>query len=57
MKVLIIEDHQDWPATSTTLRKKDISGTLLYPEAGPEKLGLFQYDCILLDIGLPTATA
>jgi len=55
MKVLIIEDHkelarniQDFLAAEGYIC--ELSYTL---EAAREKLGLFQYDCILLDIGLP----
>jgi len=55
MKVLIIEDHrelarniQDFLAAEGYIC--ECSHTL---EAAKEKLGLFQYDCILLDIGLP----
>jgi DNA-binding response OmpR family regulator len=55
MKVLIIEDHQELARNIHDFLAKEgyiceLSGTL---EAAREKLGLFQYDCILLDIGLP----
>lgn len=55
MKVLIIEDHlelarniHDFLAAEGYIC--ELCHTL---EAAKEKLGLFQYDCILLDIGLP----
>jgi DNA-binding response OmpR family regulator len=55
MKVLIIEDHlelarniQDFLAAEGYIC--ELCHTL---EAAKEKLALFQYDCILLDIGLP----
>ena len=55
MKVLIIEDHQELARNIHDFLAKEgyiceLSGTL---EGAREKLGLFQYDCILLDIGLP----
>lgn len=55
MKVLIIEDHQELARNIHDFLAKEgyiceLSCTL---EAAREKLGLFQYDCILLDIGLP----
>jgi DNA-binding response OmpR family regulator len=55
MKVLIIEDHlelarniQDFLAAEGYIC--ELCHTM---EAAKEKLALFQYDCILLDIGLP----
>jgi DNA-binding response OmpR family regulator len=55
MKVLIIEDHQELARNIHDFLAKEgyiceLSCTL---EGAREKLGLFQYDCILLDIGLP----
>jgi len=55
MKVLIIEDHQELARNIHDFLAKEgyiceLSCTL---ETAREKLGLFQYDCILLDIGLP----
>lgn len=55
MKVLIIEDHQELARNIHDFLAKEgyiceLSCTL---EGAREKLGLFQYDCILLDISLP----
>jgi len=55
MKVLIIEDHQELARNIHDFLAKEgyiceLSFTL---ETAREKLSLFQYDCILLDIGLP----
>lgn len=55
MKVLIIEDHQELARNIHDFLAREgyiceHSGTM---ETAREKLGLFQYDCILLDIGLP----
>jgi len=55
MKVLIIEDHQELARNIHDFLAREgyiceLSTTL---EEAREKLSLFQYDCILLDIGLP----
>ena len=55
MKVLIIEDNQELARNIHDYLGREgyiceCSETL---EAAREKLSLFQYDCILLDIGLP----
>jgi DNA-binding response OmpR family regulator len=55
MKVLIIEDNQELARNIHDFLAREgyvceVCGTL---ETAKEKLGLFQYDCILLDIGLP----
>jgi DNA-binding response OmpR family regulator len=55
MKVLIIEDNQELARNVHDFLAKEgyiceLSHTL---EEAREKLGFFQYDCILLDIGLP----
>jgi DNA-binding response OmpR family regulator len=55
MKVLIIEDNQELARNIRDFLGREgyiceCTGTL---EGAREKLGLFQYDCILLDIGLP----
>src|ERR1700761_8356291 len=55
MKVLIIEDNQELARNIHDFLARggyvcESSGTL---DEAREKLGLFQYDCILLDIGLP----
>lgn len=55
MKVLIIEDNQELARNVHDFLAREgyiceLSHTL---EEAREKLGLFQYDCILLDIGLP----
>jgi DNA-binding response OmpR family regulator len=55
MKVLIIEDHQELARNIHDFLAREgyiceLSATL---EEAREKLSLFQYDCILLDIGLP----
>jgi len=55
MKVLIIEDHQELARNILDFLGREgyvceLSETL---EAAREKLSLFRYDCILLDIGLP----
>jgi DNA-binding response OmpR family regulator len=55
MKVLIIEDHQELARNihDFLVREGYICELCYTLEAAREKLGLFQYDCILLDIGLP----
>jgi DNA-binding response OmpR family regulator len=55
MKVLIIEDHQELARNINDFLVKEgyICELCCKMEAAREKLGLFQYDCILLDIGLP----
>ena len=55
MKVLIIEDHQELARNINDFLVKEgyICELCCTLEAAREKLGLFQYDCILLDIGLP----
>jgi DNA-binding response OmpR family regulator len=55
MKVLIIEDHQELARNIHDFLVKEgyiceHSDTV---DSARQKLGLFQYDCILLDIGLP----
>jgi len=55
MKVLIIEDNQELARNIHDFLAREgyiceVCGTI---EAAREKLGIFQYDCILLDIGLP----
>ena len=55
MKVLIIEDHQELARNIQDFLAREgyiceLAGAM---ETASEKLGLFQYDCILLDIGLP----
>jgi DNA-binding response OmpR family regulator len=55
MKVLIIEDNQELARNVHDFLAREgyiceLSHTL---EEAREKLGFFQYDCILLDIGLP----
>lgn len=55
MKVLIIEDHQELARNIQDYLAREgyiceLSTTI---ESAREKLGLFQYDCILLDISLP----
>jgi DNA-binding response OmpR family regulator len=55
MKVLIIEDNQELARNIHDFLGREgyvceLSGTM---EAAREKLGLFKYDCVLLDIGLP----
>jgi len=55
MKVLIVEDEADLRETITDFLK--IEGYMCeYSETvaqGSEKLGIYEYDCLLLDIGLP----
>jgi DNA-binding response OmpR family regulator len=55
MKVLIIEDHQELARNiqDYLAREGYICELSESIEAAREKLSLFQYDCILLDIGLP----
>jgi len=55
MKVLIIEDHQELARNvhDFLVREGYICELCYTQEAAKEKLGLFQYDIILLDIGLP----
>src|SRR5450756_1653845 len=55
MKVLIIEDHQELARNIHDFLAREgyiceLCSTL---EEAREKISLFQYDCILLDIGLP----
>ncbi len=55
MKILIIEDHLELARNIHDYLAREgyvceMSHTL---ETAREKLALFQYDCILLDIGLP----
>jgi DNA-binding response OmpR family regulator len=55
MKVLIVEDNQELARNIREFlgREGYICESSETVEAAKEKLGLFQYDCILLDIGLP----
>jgi DNA-binding response OmpR family regulator len=55
MKILIIEDHRELAKNiNDFLAREGYICELCYTcEAAREKLVLFQYDCILLDIGLP----
>ena len=55
MKVLIIEDHQELARNIHDFLAKEgyICELSCSLETAREKLSLFQYDCILLDIGLP----
>ena len=55
MKILIIEDHKDL-ATNTTdyLKKEDyVCEVATNAKEALEKIELFEYDCILLDLMLP----
>lgn len=55
MKILIIEDEKDMRQNmQTTLEKEDflVEPVATYQEA-MAKIGVYDYDCILLDIGLP----
>ena len=55
MKVLIIEDHQELARNihDFLAREGYICELCSTVEEAREKISLFQYDCILLDIGLP----
>lgn len=55
MKILIIEDHLELARNIHDFLAGEgyICERCHTLEAAREKLGLFQYDCILLDIGLP----
>jgi DNA-binding response OmpR family regulator len=55
MKVLIIEDNQELARNIRDFlgREGYICESCETLESAREKLGLFRYDCILLDIGLP----
>lgn len=55
MKILIIEDEPTLAKSieSYLTREKHICEIAATFELGSEKIGLYQYDCILLDIGLP----
>src|SRR6186713_179821 len=55
MKVLIIEDHQELARNihDFLVQESYICELCYTQEAAREKLNFFQYDCILLDIGLP----
>ena len=55
MKVLIIEDNQELARNIRDFLDREgyICESCDTLEAAKEKLELFQYDCILLDIGLP----
>jgi DNA-binding response OmpR family regulator len=55
MKILIVEDEKDMRQNmQTTLEKENflIEPVATYKEA-MSKIGVYDYDCILLDIGLP----
>src|SRR6201985_1412022 len=55
MKVLIIEDNQELARNvhDFLAREGYVCESCETIEAAKEKLSFFQYDCILLDIGLP----
>src|SRR5579864_1011740 len=55
MKVLIVEDNQELGRNIRDFlgREGYICESCETVEGAREKLSLFQYDCILLDIGLP----
>ncbi|AZA52174.1 response regulator transcription factor [Chryseobacterium sp. G0201] len=55
MKILIIEDHKDLAANITDYLKKEDYVCEVAPNAQEalEKIELFEYDCILLDLMLP----
>lgn len=55
MKVLIIEDHKDLAANITDYLKKEdyVCEVASDAKEALEKIELFEYDCILLDLMLP----
>ena len=55
MKILVIEDEQGMRESMVTslLREKYVVEAAADFYSAREKLEVYQYDCILLDIGLP----
>ncbi|ASW75864.1 transcriptional regulator [Chryseobacterium piperi] len=55
MKILIIEDHKELAANTTDYLKKEdyICEVASNAQEALEKIELFEYDCILLDLMLP----
>ncbi|MGU3375306.1 response regulator transcription factor [Chryseobacterium sp. M5A1_1a] len=55
MKILIIEDHKDLASNITDYLKKEdyVCEVAVDAKEALEKIELFEYDCILLDIMLP----
>ncbi|MET3538413.1 response regulator transcription factor [Chryseobacterium limigenitum] len=55
MKILIIEDHKDLAANITDYLKKEdyVCEVASSAKEALEKIELFEYDCILLDLMLP----
>jgi DNA-binding response OmpR family regulator len=55
MKILIIEDHKELAANTTDYLKKEdyICEVASNAKEALEKIELFEYDCILLDLMLP----
>lgn len=55
MKILIIEDHKDLASNITDYLKKEdyICEVATNAQEALEKIELFEYDCILLDLMLP----
>jgi DNA-binding response OmpR family regulator len=55
MKILIIEDHKDLSANITDYLKKEdyVCEVASNAKEALEKIELFEYDCILLDLMLP----
>lgn len=55
MKILIIEDHKDLAANITDYLKKEdyVCEVASNAKEALEKIELFEYDCILLDLMLP----
>lgn len=55
MKILVIEDEPDMLQNVVTSLEKEkylVETAVNFPEA-LDKIGVYEYDCILLDIGLP----
>lgn len=55
MKILIIEDHKDLASNITDYLKKEdyVCEVAVNTKEALEKIELFEYDCILLDLMLP----
>jgi DNA-binding response OmpR family regulator len=55
MKVLLIEDEKELSASIETYLKQEnyLCETALTYNQGEEKINLYQYDCIIVDISLP----
>jgi DNA-binding response OmpR family regulator len=55
MKVLVIEDEKELSASIETYLKQEnyLCETALTYDQAEEKINLYQYDCVIVDISLP----